>query len=126
MATPFSTAGFLPLTGLLMGLLIGLLSCTSKAPDVPLSPEDAAQARLVQRGKQVYQTHCIACHNSNPRQAGSLGPDVWGSSKELLTARILEAKYPPGYAPKKAGAGMPPLPHLKPEIDAIHAYLNAP
>ena len=98
-----------------------LASITACSPQAPLSPTEV----LVKRGRQVYQTNCAACHNADPKLKGSLGPDVWGSSKELLTARIVHGNYPAGYTPKKAGGGMPALPHLKNEIDALYEYLNA-
>ncbi len=113
---------------LVLSLGLGLLSCTNNsgggASAEPKSAE-AIQAALVKRGRSVYQTQCIACHNSNPHKPGSLGPDVYGSSKELLEARILNGTYPPGYTPKRETHVMAPLPHLKNEIDAIHAYLNS-
>jgi len=85
----------------------------------------ASNPDLVSRGRAIYQTNCTACHNANPHQAGSLGPDVYGSSKSLLEARILRADYPPDYKAKRMTHVMNPLPHLKNEIEAIHAFLNA-
>jgi mono/diheme cytochrome c family protein len=88
----------------------------------------AAQERkddLVKQGRMVYQTNCTACHNSNPRQAGSLGPDIWGSSKDLLEMRVMSSSYPPGYKPKRTTHAMAPLPHLRTQLDALHAFLNA-
>jgi mono/diheme cytochrome c family protein len=81
---------------------------------------------LAQRGRMIYLTACTACHNGNPRVAGALGPDVFGSSLELLTARIMGAKYPAGYKPKRPSHTMAPLPHLRAEIPALHAFLNQP
>jgi mono/diheme cytochrome c family protein len=49
-----------------------------------LSPE-------AERGRQVYQAQCIACHNTNPAQPGALGPQVKGSSEALLRAKVLHA-----------------------------------
>ena len=78
------------------------------------------------RGKTIYQTQCIACHNSDPRKPGSIGPEVYGASLELLEARILRAEYPSGYTPKRATKSMVPLPHLKNDLPSIHLYLNSP
>ena len=89
----------------------------------PESPVDIA-LELTERGRKVYSAQCIACHARNPAQDGSLGPSVLGSSRELLEARIVYGKYPEGYTPKKKTGVMPVLPHLKNEIDALHAYLN--
>ena len=79
---------------------------------------------LESRGKNLYMANCTACHNPDPRLAGSIGPDIAGSSLELVTARVLHKAYPPGYKPKRTSALMPPLPFLKKEIPALHAYLN--
>ena len=83
-----------------------------------LSPE-------AERGRQVYQAQCIACHNTDPAQAGVVGPPVRGSSEELLRAKVLSATYPPGYAPKRPTKLMPPMPQLASDIPALAAYLTA-
>ena len=95
---------------------------TTKSTDAT----DDSNARVIARGKAVYISNCTSCHNSNPKYPGSLGPDVYGSSKELLTARILHAKYPEGYKPKRSSNAMPALPHLANDIDALAAFLNQP
>lgn len=103
-----------------MGCLLFMISCTSKsgAPN----PEIGS---LAARGRTVYQTQCIACHNPDPHKAGALGPDVFGASRDLLEARILRAEYPAGYQPKRQTHTMAALPHLKADIEALHSYLNS-
>lgn len=105
-------------------------SCTKKDP-ASQTGETATQekpadgnAMLVARGKSMYMSNCIACHNADPKVDGVLGPSVHGSSMELLEARILQATYPPGYQPKRPTKTMVALPHLKNELNAIHAYVN--
>lgn len=99
-------------------------SSTAGAP--AKTPESAApdHASLVQRGKVVYATNCTACHNPNPAQDGALGPAVTGSSRELIDKRVLQGTYPDGYEPKRTSRVMIALPHLKPDIAALTAYLN--
>jgi mono/diheme cytochrome c family protein len=72
----------------------------------------------------IYVQNCIACHNTDPSKPGSVGPEIANSSRELLEMRIIEGKYPAGYTPKRKTSQMPPLPHLKPEIPALEAYLS--
>ena len=60
-----------------------------------------------ERGRQVYLAHCIACHNTDPAQAGAVGPPLRGSSRELLEAKVLNGTYPPGYTPKRRTTMMP-------------------
>ena len=95
-----------------------LSSCTKSAPEKALSPLEA-------HGKSTYMANCIACHNVDPRLAGSVGPDIAGSSLELITARVLHQSYPPGYKPKRNSALMPALPFLEGDLPALHAYLNS-
>ena len=95
-------------------LFLTMLACKS-AP--PLSPE-------AEHGRQVYQSNCTACHNPDPTQPGSLGPELKGSSRELLEARILRAEYPPGYVPKRETQIMQALPTLKDDVPAIAEYLR--
>lgn len=85
---------------------------------------ESPEAKAFKRGQIVYNANCIACHNRNPKLSGSLGPDVWGSSKELLEARLLRAEYPPGYTPKRKSNAMAALPHLAPEIENLTVFLN--
>lgn len=105
------------------------MSCTSKSSETPANSKTdnattTVDAKLADKGKQVYQVQCTACHNPNPKLPGSLGPEVWGSSKELIQLRVIDGKYPTGYKPKRETKIMVPLPHLKNDIDALHAYLN--
>lgn len=79
---------------------------------------------LSERGRVVYQANCIACHNGDPKLAGSLGPDVWKSSRDLLEARLIHGTYPEGYKPKRSSRAMAAMPHLANDIDALTAYLN--
>ncbi len=76
------------------------------------------------KGKQVYTINCAACHNMDPAKVGALGPEVKGSSKELIAARLLSASYPKGYKPKRNTKLMVALPHLKGNIDDLAAYLK--
>lgn len=117
------------------GLAICYLAVTSLVGGCRCSPEQSPsgetltvspEAKLIARGKLVYNAHCISCHNRNPKLPGSLGPEVYGSSKELLTYRLMKAEYPKGYRPKRESSLMPALPQLVGDIDALQFFLNAP
>lgn len=95
-------------------LLVSLVACTS--PEA-LSPE-------AQRGKDVYQANCMACHNADPAKTGPVGPAVRGASRALLEARILRAGYPEGYTPLRDTTSMVALPHLAANVDDLAAYLR--
>ncbi len=101
---------------------VALVGCKEQPP---LSEQEA----LVQKGKGIYVSLCIACHNLNPRLPGALGPDLAGSSLELLQAKVLKSQYPTNYTPKigakNAKVQMPAMPFLEKDILAIHAFLNS-
>ena len=107
--------------------LFGISACTKKAapPVGELSPAEKA-TQLADRGRKSYLANCIACHNPDPKKDGVLGPAVHGSSFELLSARILDASYPPAYKPKRDTKTMVALPHLKGDLEALNAFLNTP
>ena len=100
-----------------LGLMasLGLAACGEQGP--PLSEQ-------AQRGRSTYVANCTACHAMDPTGAGALGPDIAGSSRELIEARVLRAQYPPGYTPKRASVAMVALPHLANRIDDLYAYLS--
>jgi mono/diheme cytochrome c family protein len=77
-----------------------------------------------ERGRQVYLAHCIACHNTDPSQAGAVGPSLRGSSRALLEAKVLNGTYPPGYTPKRPTKVMVPIPAVAPDIGALADYLR--
>jgi mono/diheme cytochrome c family protein len=99
-----------------------ITACTKKQA---VSTNEMSPEQLVERGKAIYLANCIACHNVDPKIDGSVGPAVYGSSLELITERVMHAKYPAGYKPKKSSAVMVALPHLQAEIPALKAYLNS-
>ena len=76
------------------------------------------------RGRLVYLTECIVCHNNDPAMSGAIGPAIKGSSQELLEARVLRGAYPPGYVPKRTTALMPLMPKLAPKIPDLAAFLR--
>lgn len=104
-------------------LLLPILTSCQKSSEAKKAQETTNP--LITRGKGVYLSNCIACHNPDPKLDGSIGPAVANSSLELITHRLLTRDYPPGYKPKRPDSSvMPDFPQLKDDIPAIHAYLN--
>ena len=85
------------------------------------------QAQLspsAERGRQIYLSQCVSCHGPDPAQAGPIGPQIKGSSKELLEAKVVSGTYPAGYTPKRPTTVMLPLPALASDIPALADYLR--
>lgn len=76
------------------------------------------------RGRAVYLAQCMPCHAADPAKDGPLGPAVKGASRALLEAKVLQAGYPPGYAPKRTTAVMAAQPHLEPSLPDLAAFLR--
>lgn len=85
---------------------------------------NGAELGPAERGQRVYLANCTACHHIDPTLNGTLGPAIAGSSRALISARVLGGKYPPGYTPKRDSQLMQPLPYLRDEIDDLAAYLD--
>jgi len=88
------------------------------------SNDDASQPSAAQRGRKIYENVCIACHNGDPTQPGSLGPQIAGASRELIEAKVLRGEYPPGYTPVRPGKTMPRYEYLAGRLGDVAAYLQ--
>ena len=79
----------------------------------------------IEKGRMVYFANCVSCHNNNPRKPGSIGPEVYGVSIDVLTQKIVSGKYPENYRPKRTSKIMPLMPHLNSEISNLYAFINS-
>jgi mono/diheme cytochrome c family protein len=93
------------------------------APLASCSQEPKLSAEA-ERGRQIYQSQCIACHNADPSRPGPVGPEVRPSSADVLRAKVVDGTYPPGYTPKRPTKLMQPMPHLANDIPALAEYLR--
>ncbi|HSR57274.1 MAG TPA: hypothetical protein VLL57_03760 [Candidatus Binataceae bacterium] len=80
-------------------------------------------ATPVERGRAIYLSRCVVCHNQNPNRAGVKGPPIAGSSRELVEGRVLRLEYPPGYKPQRTTHAMKAMPELARSIDDLAAFL---
>jgi mono/diheme cytochrome c family protein len=115
----------IPLFYFTIGALIffNLVACTKKEP-VQLDPSTMSIEQKLERGRSIYLASCASCHHVNPKKDGSIGPSVFGSSVELLKARLVDGNYPAGYKPKRESMSMIKMPHLEKEIPFLFEYLN--
>lgn len=100
-----------------LATLIAVAGCKDESGDSP-------SLKLYNEGRAIYAARCTACHNPEPHSPGPIGPDVFGSSRELIEARVLRAQYPENYKAKRDTKMMLALPDLKDKIDSLAAFLN--
>ena len=79
----------------------------------------------IEKGRMVYFANCVSCHNNNPKKPGSIGPEIFGVSIDVLTQKIVSGKYPENYIPKRTSKKMPSMPHLSKEILNLHTFINS-
>ncbi len=79
----------------------------------------------IKKGRMVYLANCVSCHNNNPKKLGSIGPEIYGVSIDVLTKKIVSGEYPENYKPKRTSKIMPSMPHLNKEIPNLHAFINS-
>lgn len=90
----------------------------------------AASAQVsIEKGKRLYLSNCIQCHNKDPNLKGSIGPEMIDAPLEVMTAKVMTGKYPdklpPGFVPKRKTKAMRAIPKLKNDIPSIHAYVQS-
>jgi mono/diheme cytochrome c family protein len=81
-------------------------------------------SEAAQRGRGVYMNVCVACHNADPSKDGAIGPNLVGTTRELMEWRVVRGAYPPGYTPKRPTGAMPAFPHLAADVDDLYAFVN--
>ena len=83
----------------------------------------------VLRGKKIFNSSClIGCHHPDPTKergtGGMHGPPIAGSSFELLKLRVLSAKYPEGYKPKRNTKNMTTFRLTDDDLRSLELFLK--
>lgn len=88
-----------------------------------------ADGATLAKGKRLYLSNCIQCHNKDPNLKGSLGPEMVDAPLEVMTAKVMTGVYPEklpaGFVPKRKTKVMRKIPHLKNDIPAIYAWVQS-
>jgi mono/diheme cytochrome c family protein len=89
----------------------------------------SADEASLERGKRLYLSNCIQCHNKDPNIKGSIGPELTDSPLEVMTSKVMTGKYPnplpQGFVPKRKTSAMRKLPQLQKDIPAIYAWVQS-
>lgn len=105
---------------LIMGAFIGSLISTQA-----FALDDSS----LNKGKRIYLSSCIQCHNRDPNLKGSIGPEVVDAPLEVMTAKIMTGVYPEvlpaGFVPKRKTKAMRKIPQLKNDIPSIYAWIQS-
>ena len=116
---------------LFFALLLVMLVSNCEKKSIEQEEAEADQKKLnntvalttdIEKGRMVYFANCVSCHNNNPKKPGSIGPEVYGVSIDVITKKIVSGKYPENYRPKRPSKIMPSMPHLNKEISNLYAF----
>lgn len=90
---------------------------------------DPSKGPDLERGKKIWTTTCVQCHNKDPNKKGAVGPETVDAPLEVMTAKVMTGKYPdplpPGFTPKRTTKAMRPLPQFEKSIPSIWAYVQS-
>ncbi len=93
------------------------------------APAVDPQAALIEKGRKLYVSNCISCHNRDPNIAGAIGPIMVDAPLSVMTSKVMTGRYPdvlpPGFVPKRNTKQMRPLKKLQNDIPAIHAWVQS-
>lgn len=89
----------------------------------------AQDQATLDKGKRLYLSNCIQCHNKDPNLKGSLGPEMIDAPLSIMTAKVMTGVYPAvlpaGFVPKRKSKAMRKIPRLQKDIPAIHAWVQS-
>lgn len=89
----------------------------------PMNPVD------IEKGKAIYLSTCIKCHNKDPNVKGAIGPELVDAPLEIMQAKVATGRYPDvlpeGFVPKRKTKQMVKQPQALPDVPSIHAYVQS-
>lgn len=83
----------------------------------------------IAKGKEVYLSTCIKCHNKDPNVKGPIGPELVDAPLEIMQHKVATGRYPDvlpeGFVPKRKTKQMAKLPNALMDVPSIHAYVQS-
>ncbi len=103
------------------------------APEPVVAPAPVVAAAEVkpdiEKGRKLYFSNCLQCHNKDPNLKGSIGPEQADTPYEVMEAKIVTGRYPEvlpaGYTPKRKTKAMRAFPKLKEDVVHIYAWIQS-
>ncbi len=81
------------------------------------------------RGRQLYFSNCISCHNRDPNLKGPIGPELVDAPLSVMTSKVMTGVYPStlpaGFIPKRKTKLMRKIPKLEKDIPLIHMWIQS-
>jgi mono/diheme cytochrome c family protein len=108
----------------------------TEAPAAEAAPAEAAVVAAVEthpvnieKGKEIYLSTCIQCHNKDPNVKGPIGPELVDAPLEVMQVKVVTGRYPEvlpeGFVPKRKTKQMRKFPNLEKDVPSIHAYVQS-
>ncbi len=89
----------------------------------------SADQTTLDKGKRLYLSNCIQCHNKDPNLKGSLGPEMVDAPLSVMTSKVMTGAYPAvlpaGFVPKRKSKAMKKIPKLQNDIPAIYEWVQS-
>src|SRR6187431_600754 len=80
----------------------------------------SADQATIEKGKRLYLSNCIQCHNRDPNSKGSIGPEMVDAPLSVMTAKVMTGAYPAvlpaGFVPKRKSKAMRKIQKLEKDI----------
>ena len=99
--------------------------------ETPAAAEVVVESSAIdlERGKTIYLSTCIKCHNKDPNIKGAIGPEIVDAPLEIMQHKVATGRYPDilpeGFIPKRKTKQMTKFPNLLKDVPSIHAYVQS-
>lgn len=106
----------------LLSILVVFLAMSQCVKAAVVIPTDRVQNL---EGKRLYVLHCTRCHNPNPHNNGTVGPELYTTPLSVFRTKVPTGTYPSGYKSKRRTKAMPRFPSLTTKTDLIYNYIRS-
>lgn len=83
----------------------------------------------IEKGKAIYLSACIKCHNKDPNVKGAIGPEMVDAPLGVMQHKVATGRYPDvlpeGFIPKRKTKQMTKFPQYLKDVPSIHAYVQS-